>query len=224
DVFTTERAQLYPNQKLWRTFTFGKHLELVMTDYRSFRPDHPVPENAFPGTVVADQATLIQLLGQAAFDASFPVGVAEYVDVDTPDLADVKDLLVAVTTQGAKDAGLSQTDAAAYAQQVIQGKLGLVVVNELLDLAQQPPLPSNGLERGLFFALIGKQSLFTQFGARYVTVKDAYDLYTALLYARTAKASENAFGDEQESFVLQRLTQSSATHKILVSSVSLISM
>src|SRR4029079_1125485 len=30
DVFTTERAQLYPNQKLWRSFVFGKHLELVV--------------------------------------------------------------------------------------------------------------------------------------------------------------------------------------------------
>src|SRR5215472_7574804 len=85
DVLTTERAQLYPNQKLWRSFVFGKHLELVMTDYRSFRPDHPVPEDAFPGTVVADQATLVGLLGQAGFDASFPVGVAEYVDLDQPE-------------------------------------------------------------------------------------------------------------------------------------------
>ena len=223
DVFTTERAQLYPNQKLWRTFTFGKHLELVMTDYRSFRPDHPVPENAFPGTVVADQATLIQLLGQPTFDASFPVGVAEYVDVDTFE-DDDKTFLTLLVAGAATQAGMDQNAATAYAQQVVQGKLGLVVVNALLTAALQPPLPSDGLERGLFYALIGKQSLFTPLGSRYVTVKNAYDLYTALLYARTSKASENAFGDEQESFVVDRLTQSTATHKVMVSSVSLISM
>ncbi len=224
DVVTTERAELYPNQKLWRSFVFGKHLELVMTDYRSFRPDHPVPEDAFPGTVVADQATLIQVLTQPIFDASFPVGVAEYIDVDPPSQAQLKGTLVAVTTAGAVQAGLSQTDAAAYAQRVVQGKLGLLVVNQLLAAASQSPIPPTGLERGLFYALVGKQSFFTAFGSRYVAVKDAYDLYTALLYAQTAKASENAFGNEQESFVLTRLTQSTATHKVLVSSVSLISM
>ena len=63
---------------------FGKHLELVVTDFRSFRPDHPIPEDAFPGTVVADQATLVGLLGQATFDANFPPGLAEYIDVDAP--------------------------------------------------------------------------------------------------------------------------------------------
>jgi len=131
---------------------------------------------------------------------------------------------VGLTTQVAKQAGMSQTDAAAYAQQVVQGNLGLVVVNQLLTAALQPPLPSTGLERGLFYALLGKQSFFTQYGARYVAVKDAYDLYTGLLYAQTAKASENAFGSEQESYILSQLTQSTASHKVLVSSVSLISM
>ena len=129
-----------------------------------------------------------------------------------------------MATAGAVQAGLSQADAAAYAARVIQGNLGLVVVNQMLAAASQSPIPPTGLERGLFYALIGKQSFFTQYGSRYVVVKDSYDLYTALLYAQTAKASENAFGSEQESFVLTRLTQSTATHKVLVSSVSLISM
>jgi hypothetical protein len=72
--------------------------------------------------------------------------------------------------------------------------------------------------------LIGKQSFFNSIGSRYVVVKDTYDLYTGLLYAQTVKASENAFGLDQESFVVQRLEQSTATHKVLVSSYSLISM
>ncbi|HZW88974.1 MAG TPA: alkaline phosphatase D family protein, partial [Myxococcaceae bacterium] len=46
----------------------------------------------------------------------------------------------------------------------------------------------------------------------------------ALLYAKTAKASENAFGAEQEKFILDTLTASTATHKVLISSVSLVSM
>jgi len=224
DVLSTERAQLYPNQKLWRTFVFGKHLELVMTDYRSFRPDHPVPEDAFPGTVVADQATLVGLLGQTAFDASFPVGVAEYLDVDQPENAGLWSTLVNIATVGAEQEGLSFADAHAWAVRVIHGNLAVLVINQMLAAAGSGPVPSDGLPRGLFYALIGKQSFFTQYGSRYVVVKDSYDLYTALLYAKTAKASENAFGTEQESFIVTKLTQSTATHKVLVSSVSLISM
>jgi len=224
DVVTTERPQLYPNQKLWRSFDFGKHLHLVMTDYRSFRPDHPVPEDAFPGTVVADQATLVGILGQALFDASFPVGVAEYLDVDQPPQDGLKSLLVQIATAGAVQEGLSFTDAHAWAVKVIHGNLAVLVINQMLAAAGSSPIPSDGLPRGLFFALIGKQAFFTQYGARYVVVKDSYDLYTALLYAKTAKASENAFGNEQESFIISQLTQSTATHKVWVSSVSLISM
>jgi len=224
DVVTTERAQLYPNQKLWRRFTFGKHLELVMTDFRSFRPDHPIPEDAFPGTVVADQATLVGLLGQARFDASFPVGVAEYLDVDQPAQDALKSALLGVAAAGAVQAGLSPADAAAWARRVIHGNLAVLVINQMLAAFNQAPIDPSGLPRGLFYALIGKQSFFSQYGARYVVVKDSYDLYTALLYAKTAKASENAFGTEQEGFILDRLTRSTATHKVLVSSVSLISM
>ncbi len=224
DVVTTERAQLYPNQKLWRTFVFGQHLELVMTDYRSFRPDHPVPEDAFPGTVVADQATLVAVLGQAAFDANFPHGLAEYLDVDLPELAGLKSNLVGIAAAGAQQEGLSIADSYAWADRVIRGRLGVVVINQMLAAANQRPISATGLERGLFYALIGKQSFFTQYGSRYIVVKSSYDLYTGLLYAKTAGASENAFGTEQEKFIVDTLTQSTRTHKVLVSSVSLVSM
>jgi len=224
DVFTTERAQLYPNQKLWRSFVFGKHLELVVTDFRSFRPDHPIPEDAFPGTVVADQATLVGLLGQAAFDANFPPGVAEYIDVDQPANDGLRSTLTSIAAAGAEQEGLSLADAYAWAVRNIHGNLAVLVINQMLAAAHVAPIPATGLPRGLFYALIGKQSFFSQYGARYVVVKSSYDLYTALLYARTAKASENAFGAEQESFIVDKLTKSTATHKALVSSVSLVSM
>jgi len=224
DVFTTERAQLYPNQKLWRTFVFGKHLELVVTDYRSFRPDHPVPEDAFPGTVVADQATLVGVLGQAAFDANFPPGLAEYIDVDQPAQDDLRSTLTSIATAGAQQEGLSLADATAWAVRVIRGNVSVLVANQLLAAANLDPIPADGLPRGLFYALIGKQSFFNRYGSRYVVVKSSYDLYTALLYAKTAKASENAFGTEQEKFIVDTLTKSTATHKALISSVSLVSM
>ncbi len=224
DVFTTERAQLYPNQKLWRSFVFGKHLELVVTDFRSFRPDHPIPEDAFPGTVIADQALLVHLLGQAAFDANFPPGLAEYIDVDQPANDGLRSTLTSIAAAGAQQEGLSLADAYAWAVRNIHGNLAVLVINQMLAAAHLAPIPATGLPRGLFYALIGKQSFFSQYGSRYVVVKSSYDLYTALLYAKTFKESENAYGNEQESFILDKLTKSTATHKALVSSVSLVSM
>ena len=40
----------------YRSFVFGQNLELVMTDLRRYRPDHLVPEDAFPGSVFLNQA------------------------------------------------------------------------------------------------------------------------------------------------------------------------
>ena len=225
DVVVTDPSQLFPNQRLWRSFVFGKHLELVMTDLRSFRPDHPIPEDAFPGTVTATQETLVAILGQAFFDQSFPTNLTEYIDIDNPAFAQLKAGLLQIVTGGAVQEGLAAADAAAYAQRVVQGNLGLLVVNQLLAAGHLPPVPPSAqMKRGLFFALIGKQAFFDSIGSRYVVVKDTYDLYTGLLYAQTIKASENAFGLDQEPYVVGRLEQSTATHKVLVSSYSMISM
>ncbi|MCZ7681859.1 MAG: alkaline phosphatase D family protein [Sandaracinaceae bacterium] len=48
-------SELVPSV-IGRAFRFGRHLSLAVTDYRSFRPDHPTPEDAFPGAVVLDEA------------------------------------------------------------------------------------------------------------------------------------------------------------------------
>ena len=39
-------------------FRFGKRAALAFTDYRSARPDHLVPEDAFPGGLAYDEAAL----------------------------------------------------------------------------------------------------------------------------------------------------------------------
>ena len=33
---------------------YGKAVDLLLTDYRSGRPDHLIPEDAFPGALIAD--------------------------------------------------------------------------------------------------------------------------------------------------------------------------
>lgn len=63
---------LYPNTKIYRALNFGRNLDLILTDSRTKRPDHLVPENAFPGAIAMDQEASRQTV-EAAFGAgTFP--------------------------------------------------------------------------------------------------------------------------------------------------------
>jgi alkaline phosphatase D len=227
-VIDTQRGALYPNTKLWRSLSFGKNLELIVTDYRSFRPDHLIPEDGFPGTVVLDKATLQAVLaaaGQSPLYDALSQDLFAYVNIDDPQYAVQKSFLVAGLSQGYALAGLGSTaDASAKAASVVTGNLALVVVNAVLAQAGVAPIPTAGKDKGLAYAQMGKQDLFTRLGSRYLLVKPLFDLYAGYRYQATAKASENAYGNDQESFVRDRLQNSDRAFKVLVSSTSLTSM
>jgi alkaline phosphatase D len=227
-VIDTQRSSLYPNTKLWRSLTFGKNLELIVTDYRSFRPDHLIPEDGFPGTVVMDKPTLLAVLaaaGQSAMYDALPDALFAYVNIDDPQFAVQKSFLVAALSQGYALGGLgSSQDASAKAAAVVKGNLALVVVNAALGQAGVAPIPTTGKDKGLAWAQMGKQALFSRLGSRYLVVKPLFDLYAGFKYQQTAKASENALGNDQESFLRDRLQNSDRTFKVAVSSTSLTSM
>ena len=63
---------LYPNTKIYRALNFGKNLDLILTDSRTKRPDHLVPENAFPGTIVMDQEASRQTVEAVRGAGTFP--------------------------------------------------------------------------------------------------------------------------------------------------------
>lgn len=63
---------LYPNTKIYRALNFGKNLDLILTDSRTKRPDHLVPENAFPGAVAMDQAASRQTIEAVRGAGTFP--------------------------------------------------------------------------------------------------------------------------------------------------------
>ena len=227
-VIDTQRSALYPNVKLWRSLTFGKNLELIMTDYRSFRPDHLIPEDGFPGTVVLDKATLQAVLaaaGQSPLYDALSEDLFAYVNIDDAQYATQKSFLVAALSQAYALGGLgSSAEASAKASSVATGNLALVVVNAVLAQAGVAPIPTAGKDKGLAFAQMGKQDLFTRLGSRYLLVKPLFDLYAGYRYQATAKQSENAFGNDQEAFVRDRLQNSDRTFKVLVSSTSFTSM
>ncbi len=238
---------LFPNTRIYRDFRFGQHLHLVMSDYRTYRPDHIVPEDAFPGTVAMDTATLNGfLLGtgmpQAQVDATIGQ-MSPYVDIDQPQFGPYKGAFLEVFTGlymealGAKlemsqEALLAKAQGLAVAN--IQGKLATSYLNAVLQGAQAqlpaehplqalPLLPEEGVERGIAFFTLGKTVLFNDLGARYVVIKETFDLYAAyreFVANQQDGTAQNAFASEQTNWMAETFATSDATWKMLGSSVS----
>lgn len=223
---------------IYRDFSFGQHMHLVLTDYRTFRPDHLIPEDAFPGTVVMDKETLQAFLPQIglsyeALESSF----GPYVNVDDEAYAAIKQILLAVAIQGYMAAGFSEADSQAKAVVNMTGKLSSYVIYSMLAQyqAMDPSftIPEvftpgsdayNASDKGLAYLHMNKTDFVGQIGTRYMGVKDSYDLYSAYKFATTNGASENCYGDTQLGWIQQVMTTSPATWIIYASSVSLTPM
>ena len=223
-----------------RQFRFGAHVNLTLADYRTFRPDHVIAEDAFPGTVVMDQDQTVQTLVAtgAAPDAASALAFAQanffpYIDLDDMANQERRDALQFAAFLGYRGEGIEATEASARAQAVAQGKVAVIVFNTFMD--QITPLSSNaqnlkvtdtsGLEVGVSWAMMGKQDLFNSTGARYFVVKDIYDLYSAYLALLVGDTDfDNAWGDLQTGAIMNSLLSHPATWQILGSSVSFTSL
>ncbi|MFP2932407.1 alkaline phosphatase D family protein [Pyxidicoccus sp. 3LG] len=216
--------------KVWRDFEFGKNLKLMVADYRTHRPDHLIPEDAYPGKVVIDAAVISTL--PAGIQASLSGDAFAYINIDAAPFAALKPVLLAAYVSEAVRAGLTQEQAGAKANADVAGNLSLFYVNQViaavnrsLPAGQTPisPIPTAGMPRGVAFAHMGKSALFNIQGSRYIVVKPIFDLYAMVKYGQTARASENALGDAQEAWLKEKVLATN-TWKIVVSSVSLTSM
>lgn len=210
----------YPDTRIWRDFVFGLHLRLFVTDYRTHRPDHLIPEDAYPATVAMDAALLASLGLTPAFAAETFV----YVNID--EFPAQRAVLQGAYAQLAVAAGLEPVEAAARAAAVVRGNLALAYVNPVLVAAAQPgaePIPPADKPRGLAFVHMGKSELFSRVGSRYVVIKDTFDVYAAWRYATSGREAEDALGEAQEAALLDSAGQSQ-TWKVVASSVSPTSM
>lgn len=218
---------MYPNAVIYQDFKFGANLDLVLSDYRSFRSDVLIPENAFPGAVVLDKATIESMLGAQGYAA-----VAASLDPYFPIAANptLQATAVAILTQlyQLSNPFLDAAGAAAAAQAAGSGNVSATYLNALFAGAGLPA-PFAGadlaaMDRGLSYLYLGKQNLYDSRGSRYVVAKDSFDLLSAFLWASTQGAAEDVYGQTQEAWIKDTLSHSTAAWKVFVSSVSMTPM
>ncbi|MCY1031139.1 alkaline phosphatase D family protein [Corallococcus sp. BB11-1] len=220
-VVNVDSEPRFPSTRIFRDFEYGRHLKLLVTDYRSYRPDHLIPEDAYPGAVALDAAVLATLPAPA--QQAFSGDTFAYVNIDDPAYVQHKQVLQGVYLSQAKAAGLTDAEAAQKVGTWVKGPLALFYVNQVFKAAGFGALeiPTTGAPRGMAYVHMGKSALFNIQGSRYVVVKDTFDVFAAVKYGATAGESENVFGPEQEAWFNQTMTTATNTWKMVVSSTSL---
>lgn len=245
-AIAVDPATLYPAGEIWRSFRFGRHCTLAVTDYRSRRPDHPTPEDAYPGAVILDEAqTRAALAAQEAAgelpagttaDAAFAEGsFRTYVDLDDAAFADHRRALELLLTAGYAEEGVEAaraaelaatyarglTDAALLLERIEEGRASLPA--DLMALTLDPADPA--LPSGLPYFMLGKTGLVGQLGARYLTVQRTYDL-VQVWRARVGgdTAHDDVYGAAQEAWLTDAIATSDATWRFVGSSVQNTSM
>jgi alkaline phosphatase D len=206
-AFRYDPAVAYPGDlTIYRDLRFGRHLHLVMTDLRTYRADHVIPEGAFPGAVTVTQAELEDVLGE------LPAAAAPYVDVAAYQDGLYQTALVDAATEGG------------YPAEAIAGDLsvawinGVVTsINEGLPEPEQIPLidPAEvGLAKGIAWYDVGKLSLNASVGSRYFVAKDAFDVLSRYRYLESGGESEQVLGAAQKEWFLSTIEGSDATWKV----------
>jgi alkaline phosphatase D len=187
--------------RIYRDFTFGKHVHLVMTDLRRYRSDHLIPEDAFPGAVAMAQADL---------PSPMPSIAEPYVDIDAHDGGSYATLLKQhATALGMPASGFT-------------GNISVPWINALVDQINKANGTSTApiddtdptLEKGIAFYQMMKVAPYSSIGSRYLVKKPAFDLYAAFRFKQSSGQSEVGMGDEQRQWFLSTVQGSQATWKV----------
>ncbi|WP_437275639.1 alkaline phosphatase D family protein [Sorangium sp. So ce375] len=219
DDFRYDSAVAYPADiTIYRDFPFGQHVHLVMTDLRSYRADHLIPEDAFPGKVVAQKADLdLAFEGAAAERAALAPYMSLYIaDIDGIGWSKYKDALEKAAPLFGFDPHLG------FAQNETPRPLSAAVVNQIVaklneQSADQVPLISAGdmasLDLGIAYADLGKTDYYSALGSRYFVVKDTFDPVSTI--ALTADAARGVvMGEAQRAWFEKTMSESQSTWKV----------
>jgi alkaline phosphatase D len=202
-----ERAALFPNHRIWRQFAFGQRLALMATDFRSARPDHLVPEDAFPGAMAFDEPALrarMPAIGQS-FE-QWKSTLHPYIDVNERRFRRQRSALRRALRSAYAKEGLEESDVEQRVAAVLASPVAVPVLNAILK-AHNASAPffldaalveeSADMLRGLSWAMVGKSKLFDAVGSRYFVIAPTYRLLAQL------KAEElgSAFGSAQSDWL-----------------------
>jgi alkaline phosphatase D len=219
---------LYPNTKIYRDFLYGANLHIVLPDSRTYRPDHLVPEDAFPGSIAVEQDDLIEVLDFVGLDFEEVKGSFDpYVDMDIlgallPIFKQTSALIVAGAYQ-LENPALSTNQAIALAEAALEGPVSTTYLNLAFAAAGfAPPFRPEALAnlpRGVSFLLIGKQNIYSSTGVRNVVFHDTFNLYAIQRYLETGGAAQDIYGGEQTAWLQGTMVFSPATWKVLGQSV-----
>lgn len=211
DDFEYDREVKHPDDiTIYRDFTFGKHVHLVMTDLRSYRADHLIPEDAFPGKVIVEQSTLLQLLGEV------PAFASPCFNIDGLGYEAIKQAL----EEAAPALGFDPSFG--YPPNAGSRLLNAYFVNALLEIINQGRSePIEGLQeddlgrldRGLSYADLGKTAFYSAMGSRYLVAKDAFDVLSDPAIQQDP-ARVTVMGEAQETWFLDTMRGSKSTWKV----------
>ena len=149
------------NIKIYRDFEFGKHMHLVMTDLRRYRPDHIIAEDAFPGAIAATQEQIETHLG------AMPAIAAPYIELDEYYAKVLKD-----------NAGKLEIDPSR-----VEGKVSASYINDAIATLKEAGGPDYDLvnvddpdlEKGIAYHQLMKTSQYGMVGSRALMVKAGFD-------------------------------------------------
>lgn len=185
--------------RIYRDIEYGQHVHLVMTDLRSYRPDHLVPEDAYPGAVPLDETALADVAGNT--DGGVP-----YVDIEAHAGGSYLSML--------RDAAAAE----GYDATKITGNISAVFINDMIEETGSSLTPLTeeelaALPRGLAFHQLFKTSLYGQLGARYLVVHPTFMWYADWLN-RTTEGAQSVMGATQQQWFLDTMQGSERTWKI----------
>ena len=196
------------NFAIYRSFAFGRHLELVMTDLRRYRPDHVIPEDAFPGA-------LLMAADELEEDGITPALGVPYIDVGEYDDGAYQEALAGAAAK------------LGFRAASVNGLLSVPWINQQLELiGDGSPVPIDEedpeLSRGLAVHQLLKSEEFSSIGSRYFVGLDAFEAYAARRFRETDGASERVMGIEQRAWFLDTMKNSTRTFKVWGSEIALL--
>jgi alkaline phosphatase D len=212
---------LYPNSLIYRDLIYGSNLHLVLTDMRNFRPDHLIPEDAFPGAIALDEPTLSALVGEAwpAVRGNFDPYVDMYVLGAYLPILQQTATLIAANLYMMENPDLDYFTAVDMGEAAMSGKVSATFVNLLYAAAGLDPIFTpevlEYLPRGISYLIMGKTAIYSSSGSRTQVIKDTFDLYAAAGYLASDGASQEVYGAQQNAWLQGTLLASPATWKVL---------